>query len=36
MVRGVVQDVEDFVGEEPQSDDITVLALKFKGTNDYD
>ena len=31
LVRDVIQSVQQHAGEEPQSDDITLLALQFKG-----
>jgi len=31
MVREVVRSVQDFAGDAPQWDDITVLALRYKG-----
>lgn len=31
LVQEVVRHVQDFAGEAPQSDDITVLALRYKG-----
>lgn len=30
IIRYVCRDVEKFTGETPQSDDITMLAVKFK------
>jgi sigma-B regulation protein RsbU (phosphoserine phosphatase) len=32
IVRTVMQSVKDFAEEEPQSDDITMLAVQFKGS----
>ena len=32
IVREIVQSVRDYAGDEPQSDDITLLALKYRGT----
>jgi sigma-B regulation protein RsbU (phosphoserine phosphatase) len=32
LVREIVQSVHDYAGDEPQSDDITLLALKYRGT----
>ncbi|MFH1080623.1 MAG: SpoIIE family protein phosphatase [Pseudomonadota bacterium] len=32
LVREIVQSVRDFAGDEPQSDDITMLVLKYRGT----
>jgi sigma-B regulation protein RsbU (phosphoserine phosphatase) len=32
IVREIVQSVRDYAGDEPQSDDITILALKYQGT----
>jgi len=32
LVREIVQSVRDYAGDEPQSDDITMLALKYRGT----
>jgi serine phosphatase RsbU (regulator of sigma subunit) len=29
--REILQSVRDFAGSEPQSDDITLLALLFRG-----
>jgi sigma-B regulation protein RsbU (phosphoserine phosphatase) len=31
LIEKVMQSVKTFIGEEPQSDDITLLALQFKG-----
>lgn len=31
LVREILQSVRDFAGSEPQSDDITLLALSFRG-----
>jgi sigma-B regulation protein RsbU (phosphoserine phosphatase) len=31
LVREVLRSVRDFAGSEPQSDDITMLALSFRG-----
>ena len=31
LIAEVLKSVQDFTGEAPQSDDITILALKFKG-----
>jgi len=31
MVREVVRHVQDFAGEAPQSDDITALAIRYRG-----
>ncbi len=31
LVREIVQSVHDYAGGEPQSDDITLLALKYRG-----
>lgn len=32
LVRGLVEKVEEFAGEEPQYDDVTVLALRWRGS----
>jgi len=32
LVREIVQSVQNYAGDEPQSDDITLLALKYRGT----
>jgi len=32
LVREIVQSVHDYAGNEPQSDDITLLTLKYHGT----
>lgn len=32
MVKEVVKQVQNFTGEAPQSDDITILALHYRGT----
>jgi sigma-B regulation protein RsbU (phosphoserine phosphatase) len=32
LVREIVQSVHDYTGDEPQSDDITLLVLKYRGT----
>jgi sigma-B regulation protein RsbU (phosphoserine phosphatase) len=32
LVREIVQSVHDYAGDEPQSDDITLLVLKYRGT----
>ncbi|MBA4397471.1 MAG: serine/threonine protein phosphatase [Syntrophus sp. (in: bacteria)] len=32
IIREIVQSVRDFAGDEPQSDDITMLVLKYRGT----
>jgi sigma-B regulation protein RsbU (phosphoserine phosphatase) len=32
LVREIVQSVHDYAGNEPQSDDITLLALIYHGT----
>jgi phosphoserine phosphatase RsbU/P len=32
LVREVTQAVKHYAGDEPQSDDITILALHFKGS----
>ncbi len=31
ICRGVMRDVDDFVGDAPQFDDITMLCLKYRG-----
>jgi sigma-B regulation protein RsbU (phosphoserine phosphatase) len=31
LVRGILRSVHDFVGGEPPSDDITLLALRYRG-----
>jgi sigma-B regulation protein RsbU (phosphoserine phosphatase) len=31
LVKHVMQSLEDFTGDEPQSDDITIVAVRFKG-----
>ena len=36
ICRGVHSDVDAFVGDAPQFDDITVMALRFVGRNDHD
>jgi len=33
LVRDVVQSVHEYAGEEPQSDDITLLVLQYKGSS---
>jgi sigma-B regulation protein RsbU (phosphoserine phosphatase) len=32
LVRHIMQSVKDFTGNEIQSDDITILAVQFKGS----
>ncbi|MDD5312843.1 MAG: SpoIIE family protein phosphatase [Dehalococcoidia bacterium] len=34
MVRGINRDIDAFVREAPQADDITMLALRFMGTTE--
>ena len=36
ICRGVHADVDAFVGDAPQFDDITVMALRYVGRNDHD
>jgi serine phosphatase RsbU (regulator of sigma subunit) len=31
MVREVIRHVQDFAGNAPQSDDITALAIRYRG-----
>jgi sigma-B regulation protein RsbU (phosphoserine phosphatase) len=31
LVKKVMQSVKDFAGDEPRSDDVTIVALRFKG-----
>jgi sigma-B regulation protein RsbU (phosphoserine phosphatase) len=33
LVRDVVRSVQEYAGEEPQSDDITLLVLQYKGSS---
>jgi len=34
LVRDLIRDVQSYAGEEPQSDDITLLALQFRGNQE--
>lgn len=36
LCQGVVKDVDRYVGEEPQFDDITMLALEFNGLGEQE
>jgi sigma-B regulation protein RsbU (phosphoserine phosphatase) len=35
ITRAVVQDVRNFVGDQPQADDISVLALRWVGPVEF-
>jgi sigma-B regulation protein RsbU (phosphoserine phosphatase) len=34
LVKQIIDSVKDFAEEEPQSDDITILAVQFKGNKE--